>query len=102
MNGKTSELPAQKKRGRDLLWFIALGLLCTSQLVTLYLLYKSNQKAESLVVVYDDNPRTEYLVKRHDLLQAIEKYGFLKGGAFALARIVRCHPWNAGGIDPVP
>ena len=35
-------------------------------------------------------------------LQAIEKYGALKGSGLALKRILRCHPWNPGGFDPVP
>lgn len=35
-------------------------------------------------------------------LQAVEKYGALKGGFLALKRILRCHPFNPGGIDPVP
>ena len=35
-------------------------------------------------------------------LQAIEKHGALKGSWYALRRIGRCHPWNAGGYDPVP
>jgi putative membrane protein insertion efficiency factor len=34
--------------------------------------------------------------------QALEKYGFLKGSVLSVARIARCHPWNPGGIDPVP
>lgn len=34
--------------------------------------------------------------------QAIEKYGFLKGGWMAIKRISRCHPFNEGGYDPVP
>jgi putative membrane protein insertion efficiency factor len=34
--------------------------------------------------------------------QAIEKYGFLKGGWMAVRRIGRCHPFNPGGYDPVP
>lgn len=34
--------------------------------------------------------------------QAIEKYGFLKGGWMAIKRIGRCHPFNPGGYDPVP
>jgi hypothetical protein len=33
---------------------------------------------------------------------AFERYGVFKGGYFAFRRILRCHPWNAGGIDYVP
>ncbi len=34
-------------------------------------------------------------------VQAITKYGALKGGAKAAWRILRCNPFNKGGIDPV-
>ncbi|MDR3274550.1 MAG: membrane protein insertion efficiency factor YidD [Endomicrobium sp.] len=34
--------------------------------------------------------------------QAIEVYGLLKGSFLALKRIIRCHPFCAGGFDPVP
>ena len=34
--------------------------------------------------------------------QAISKYGPLKGGFLAAKRILKCHPRNPGGFDPVP
>lgn len=34
--------------------------------------------------------------------QAIDRFGVWKGGLLALRRILRCHPFNPGGIDPVP
>jgi uncharacterized protein len=33
-------------------------------------------------------------------INAIEKYGLLKGGLKASWRILRCNPWNKGGYDP--
>ena len=35
-------------------------------------------------------------------MEAIDKYGALKGGALALWRIIRCNPFSKGGYDPVP
>lgn len=35
-------------------------------------------------------------------LQAIEQHGSLRGMFLATKRILRCHPWNEGGFDPVP
>ena len=35
-------------------------------------------------------------------LQAIEKYGAVKGSALAGWRILRCNPFSKGGYDPVP
>ena len=34
-------------------------------------------------------------------IQAIEKYGVIKGLILALYRILRCNPFNKGGYDPV-
>ena len=35
-------------------------------------------------------------------LQAVEKYGVIKGGLLAFWRILRCNPFSQGGYDPVP
>ena len=35
-------------------------------------------------------------------LQAIERFGALKGGLMAAYRILRCNPFSKGGYDPVP
>jgi len=34
--------------------------------------------------------------------QAIEKYGVIKGCRLGIKRILKCHPGNPGGYDPVP
>jgi putative membrane protein insertion efficiency factor len=35
-------------------------------------------------------------------IEALEVHGAARGGWLALRRVCRCHPWNAGGVDPVP
>lgn len=34
-------------------------------------------------------------------LQALERYGFIKGTYKSIKRIFRCHPFNSGGYDPL-
>ncbi|HET7613296.1 MAG TPA: membrane protein insertion efficiency factor YidD [Gemmatimonadaceae bacterium] len=35
-------------------------------------------------------------------LEAFERYGVIKGFRLSTMRILRCHPFRAGGYDPVP
>jgi putative membrane protein insertion efficiency factor len=34
--------------------------------------------------------------------EAIERYGIIKGTFLGFKRVIRCHPFNMGGYDPVP
>jgi putative membrane protein insertion efficiency factor len=35
-------------------------------------------------------------------IEALRRYGAIKGGWLAARRIGRCHPWGGHGYDPVP
>ena len=38
----------------------------------------------------------------HYTIEALKKYGILKGGWLGFKRIIKCHPWGGSGYDPVP
>ena len=35
-------------------------------------------------------------------IEALQKYGPLRGGLLTVKRMGRCHPWGGSGYDPVP
>jgi len=35
-------------------------------------------------------------------VDALRQHGMARGGVLAGRRILRCNPWNPGGVDPVP
>jgi len=34
--------------------------------------------------------------------QSIDRFGMIRGCWMGFKRVIRCHPWNDGGYDPVP
>ena len=63
-------------------------------LVRVYQKYLSPLKGHSTCIYFPTC--SQYAV------EAIEKYGALKGGLLAVWRILRCNPFSQGGYDPVP
>lgn len=38
----------------------------------------------------------------HYGLEAVQRFGAIKGGYLTIKRILKCHPFHPGGVDPVP
>ena len=36
------------------------------------------------------------------MIEAVKKHGVIRGGGLGVYRILRCVPWQEGGLDPVP
>ncbi len=63
-------------------------------------LIKIYQKIISKYILTGKNCRFYPTCSQYSI-EAYEKYGFIKGTYLALKRILRCHPFNEGGYDPL-
>ena len=81
-----------------------LGAYCRTQMA-----FSAVTVARSLILCYQWfvspllRPRCRFWPScSHYTLQAIEMHGALNGARLGARRLLRCHPWCEGGVDPVP
>lgn len=68
-------------------------------------------KLAILIIKFYQNYISKYILKGSNCrfnptcseysIQAYRKYGFIKGTYLTINRILRCHPFNDGGYDPL-
>ena len=82
------------------IWTSKAMMLLAKFIVLIIRLY---QRCFSPVLGFFTASRCRYVPSCSDYgIQAIEKFGFIKGVWLSLKRIIRCNPWGGSGHDPVP
>ncbi len=66
----------------------------------IYLIKKYQKYISPVLSLYNKCPFTPSC--SNYTMEAIEKYGAIKGGILGFWRILRCNPFSKGGYDPVP
>jgi len=73
-------------------------------LLSMIKLYQKTLSCDTgwLSYIYSERACRFYPTCSQYTYEAIEKFGIAKGCWLGLKRVLRCHPWNKGGFDPVP
>ena len=66
----------------------------------IYLIKKYQKYISPTLSLYSKCPYTPSC--SNYAIEALEKYGAIKGGLLGFWRILRCNPFSKGGYDPVP
>lgn len=68
--------------------------------ILIFLIHKYQKYISPTLSLYSKCPFTPSC--SNYTIEAIQKYGCIKGGFIGLKRIFRCNPFSKGGYDPVP